>query len=235
MFIITIVVIVLLWLLSRKHELIPGRGQNAIEYVYQMLENFGTSLGGPASKPYLPLFAGFFLFILFCNWSGLIPPIGKVEELRAPTSDLNITIGLALVAFVFIEYQGFRHLGVGGYLGKFFPFGEFRNGVGAGAIALFVGLTELLLEFVKPVTLSMRLFGNIYGGEVALGVLTALTLAIIPMAMIGLEVLLNAVQALIFATLTLMFTLVAIEGHGPEHEAAESAEGTIHAVEAAAH
>jgi F-type H+-transporting ATPase subunit a len=234
MFIITIVVIVLLWLLSRKHELIPGRGQNAIEYVYQMLENFGTSLGGPASKPYLPLFAGFFLFILFCNWSGLIPPIGKVDQLRAPTSDLNITIGLALVAFVYIEYQGFRHLGLG-YLGKFFPFGEFKKGFGAGAIALFVGLTELLLEFVKPVTLSMRLFGNIYGGEVALGVLTALTLAVIPMAMLALEVLLNAVQALIFATLTLMFTLVAIEGHGEENKAAESAESTIHAVEAAAH
>ena len=235
MFIITIVVIVLLWALSRKHELRPGRGQNAIEYVYEMLESFGTSLGGPASKPYIPLFAGFFLFILFCNWSGLIPPIGKVEELRAPTSDLNVTIGLALVAFVFIEYQGFKHLGVGGYLGKFFPFGEFKEGLGAGLIAMFVGLTELLLEFVKPVTLSMRLFGNIYGGEVALGVLTALTLAIIPMAMLALEVLLNAVQALIFATLTLMFTLVAIEGHGPEHEAAEAAETTIHAVEATAH
>ncbi len=234
MFIITILVIVLLWLLSRKHELIPGRGQNVIEYVYELLENFGTSLGGPQSKPYIPLFAGFFLFILFCNWSGLIPPIGKVDQLRAPTSDLNVTIGLALVAFVFIEYQGFKHLGVG-YLGKFFPFGEFKKGVGAGSIALFVGLTELLLEFVKPITLSMRLFGNIYGGEVALGVLTALTLAIIPMAMLALEVLLNAVQALIFATLTLMFTLVAIEGHGEEHEAAESAEATIHAVEAAAH
>jgi F-type H+-transporting ATPase subunit a len=235
MFVVTILVIVLLWALSRGRQLMPGRAQNAIEYVYEILENFGTSLGGPGAKPYLPLFAGFFLFILFCNWSGLIPPIGKVDELRAPTSDLNITIGLALVAFVFIEYQGFRKLGVGGYLGKFFPFGEFRKGIGAGAIALFVGLTELLLEFVKPVTLSMRLFGNIYGGEVALGVLTALTLAIIPMAMIALEVLLNAIQALIFATLTLMFTLVAIEGHGPEHEAAESAEGTIHAVEAAAH
>jgi len=234
MFIITILVIVLLWALSRKHELKPGRGQNAIEYVYELLENFGTSLGGARSKPYIPLFAGFFVFILFCNWSGLIPPIGKIDQLRAPTSDLNVTIGLALVAFVFIEYQGFRHLGVG-YLGKFFPFGEFRNGVGAGSIALFVGLTELLLEFVKPITLSMRLFGNIYGGEVALGVLTALTLAIIPMAMLALEVLLNAVQALIFATLTLMFTLVAIEGHGEEHEVAESAETTIHAVEAAAH
>jgi hypothetical protein len=70
---------------------------------------------------------------------------------------------------------------------------------------------------------------------VALGVMTALTLAIIPMAMLALEVLLNAVQALIFATLTLMFTLVAIEGHGHADEAAESAEATIHAVEAAAH
>ena len=99
---------------------------------------------------------------------------------------------------------------------------------------MFVGLIELLLEFVKPVTLAMRLFGNIYGGEVALGVLTALTLAIIPMAMLALEVLLNAIQALIFATLTLMFTLVAIEGHGEEHEVAGEAEATIHAVEAAA-
>ena len=234
MFIVTVLVILLLWALSRGRQLLPGRAQNAIEYVYEALEGFGTSLGGPKSKPYIPLFAGFFLLILFFNWSGLVPPVGKVEELRAPTSDINVTIGLALVAFVFIEYQGFKHLGAG-YLGKFFPFGEFKNGIGAGAIALFVGLTELLLEFVKPITLSMRLFGNIYGGEVALGVLTALTLAIIPMAMLALEVLLNAVQALIFATLTLMFTLVAIEGHGQEHEAAESAEATIHAVEAAAH
>ncbi len=232
MVIITIIVIVLLWALSRPRKLVPGRGQNAIEHVYELLENFAMSLGGPAAKPYIMLFAGFFLLILFFNWSGLVPPIGKVDQLRAPTSDLNVTIGLALVAFVFIEYQGFKHLGFG-YLGKFFPFGEFRNGLGAGLIAMFVGLTELLLEFVKPVTLSMRLFGNIYGGEVALGVLTALTLAIIPMAMLALEVLLNLVQALIFATLTLMFTLVAIEGHGQEHEAAESAESTIHAVEAA--
>jgi F-type H+-transporting ATPase subunit a len=233
MFFVSIIVLVLLWLLSRKHELNPGRGQNVIEYVFELLENFGTSLGGAQSKPYIPLFIGFFLFILFCNWSGLIPPIGKIETLRAPTSDLNVTIGLALVAFVFIEYQGFKHLGIG-YLGKFFPFGEFRKGIGAGLIAVFVGLIELLLEFVKPVTLAMRLFGNIYGGEVALGVLTALTLAIIPMAMLALEVMLNAIQALIFATLTLMFTLIAIEGHGEEHEVAGEAEATVHAVEAAA-
>jgi F-type H+-transporting ATPase subunit a len=170
------------------------------------------------------VFAGFFLYILLSNWSGLVPPIGKIEQLRAPTSDLNITLGLALVAFAFFEYQGFRHLGIRGYLGKFFPFGEFRNGIGAGIIALFVGLIELMLEFVKPVTLSMRLFGNIYGGEVALGVITALTIAVVPMALIALELLLNLVQALIFATLTLMFTLAAIEHHGGDeaHPAAHS-------------
>ena len=74
--------------------------------------------------------------------------------------------------FVYLPDRGLPRLGVGGYLGKFFPFYEFKNGIGAGLIALFVGLIELMLEFVKPVTLSMRLFGNIYGGEVALGVIT---------------------------------------------------------------
>jgi F-type H+-transporting ATPase subunit a len=130
---------------------------------------------------------------------------------------VNVTIGLALVSFVFFQYQGFKHLGLG-YLGKFFPFKEFKNGIGAGIIAMFVGLVELLLEFVKPVTLSMRLFGNIYGGEVALGVMTALTIAIIPLGLFALEVMLNLVQALIFSTLTLMFTLAAIEHHGDEHD-----------------
>ena len=213
---VMVVTILTLVLMTRGRAMVPGKAQNAIEHVWELLEGFATSLGGPASKPYIPLFAGFFLFILFCNWSGLLPFIGKVNFLRAPTSDVNITIGLALVAFVFFEYQGFRALGVGGYLSKFFPFGEFRKGVGAGIIAVFVGLIELLLEFVKPVTLSMRLFGNIYGGEVALAVLTALTIAIIPMAMVALELMLNLVQALIFATLTLMFTLVAMEHHGDE-------------------
>ena len=141
---------------------------------------------------------------------------------------MNITIGLALVSFLYFEFQGFRRLGVRGYLGKFFPFYEFRNGIAAGGIALFVGLVELMLEFVKPVTLSMRLFGNIYGGEVALGVITALTIAFIPVFLVGLEVMLNAIQALIFSVLTLMFITLAIESH---HEAeghvAEEALGNV--------
>jgi F-type H+-transporting ATPase subunit a len=218
MWIVSVLVILLLFFMTRGKAMVPGKVQNAMEYVWEMIEGFGMSLGGPEARPYIMLFAGFFLYILFSNWSGLVPPIGRVEQLRAPTSDVNITIGLAIVAFLFFEYQGFRHLGVRGYLGKFFPFGEFRHGIGAGIIALFVGLIELMLEFVKPVTLSMRLFGNIYGGEVALGVMTALTVAIVPMALIALELMLNLVQALIFSTLTLMFTLAAIEHHGAEDE-----------------
>jgi F-type H+-transporting ATPase subunit a len=232
MWIVMAIVLLAAILMTRGRKLVPGRAQNAFEYFYEFLSDFGVSIAGAAARPYVPLFAAFFILILFCNWSGLVPPVGRVEELRAPTSDVNVTIGLALVSFAYFEYQGFRRLGVGGYLGKFFPLGEFRNGIGAGAIALFVGLVELMLEFVKPVTLSMRLFGNIYGGEVALGVITALTIAFIPVGLLGLEVMLNAIQALIFSVLTLIFITLAIESHDHEEgHVAEEATDTLDGLE----
>jgi F-type H+-transporting ATPase subunit a len=132
---------------------------------------------------------------------------------------VNVTIGLALTSFVLFQGEGFHRLGVRGYLSKFFPLGEFRHGIGAGILAMYVGIIELFLEFVKPVTLAMRLFGNIYGGEVALAVISALTLAVLPVALVGLEALLNVIQALIFSVLTLMFILIAIEGHEAEGHA----------------
>jgi F-type H+-transporting ATPase subunit a len=218
MWIVMAVVLVVVILMVRGSKLIPGGAQNTIELVYESLRDFGIGIAGSPAAPYIPIFAGAFLLVLFDNWVGLVPPVGKVEFLRAPSSDVNITIGMALVSFVIFEVEGFRKLGVGGYLGKFFPFYAFRDGIGAGIIALFVGLIELLLEFVKPVTLSMRLFGNIYGGEVALGVLTTLTVLIVPVALIGLELLLNAIQALIFSVLTLIFITLAIESHHEEEE-----------------
>jgi F-type H+-transporting ATPase subunit a len=220
MWIISVLMIVGLLLLTRKRDMIPGRAQNAIEALYDGLQGFGLSLGGPRAKPYIPLFVTLFIYILASNWSGLLPFVGRIELFRAPTSDVNITVGLALVSFAIFHIEGIRALGVGGYLSKFFPVGAFREGIGAGIIAMFVGIIELMLEFVKPLTLSMRLFGNIYGGEVALGVILALTVAFVPVALYGLEVMLNAVQALIFSVLTLMFILAAIEGHEEhaEHE-----------------
>jgi F-type H+-transporting ATPase subunit a len=218
MWIVMVVVAGLLILMTRKRDAIPGGMQNAIEALYEGLQGFAMGIGGPAAKRYIPLFVTLFVFILACNWSGLLPAVGRVPFLRAPTSDVNTTIGLALVSFAIFHIEGVRALGLGGYIGKFLPFREFKNGLGAGVIALFVGLVELMLEFVKPLTLSMRLFGNIYGGEVALGVIVALTMTIIPLAIYGLELMLNTVQALIFSVLTLMFTLAAIEGHHDDEE-----------------
>jgi F-type H+-transporting ATPase subunit a len=198
---------------------VPGRLQNAVELIWESLENWAVSLGGEGGRRHIPLFAAFFLFILLSNWSGLLPFFGKIEALRAPTSDVNVTVGLALVAFIYFHYQGFRTLGVRGYLGKFFVLSGFKQGIASGVIDLFVGLIEFLLEFIKPVTLAMRLFGNIFGGEVALGVITALTIALIPAGMLLLEGLLNFVQALIFSTLMLMYTIIAVESHHvEEHE-----------------
>lgn len=219
MWMISVVLIVALLLVTRKREMVPGPAQNAIEALYDGLQGFAISLGGPRAKTYVPLFVTLFIYILLSNWSGLLPFVGRILYFRAPTSDVNITIGLALVSFAIFHIEGVRALGVGGYLSKFFPIREFRNGLGTGVIAMFVGLIELMLEFVKPLTLSMRLFGNIYGGEVALGVILALTVAFVPVALFGLELMLNAVQALIFSVLTLMFILAAIEGHDDEHEA----------------
>ena len=238
MWIVIAIILVCSILMARPGKLIPGRGQNLFEWFYEGLSDFGIGIAGPAARPYIPLFAAFFLLILFSNWIGLVPPVGRVHELRGPTSDVNITLGLALVAFVIFEVEGFRKLGVRAYLSKFFPIYEFRNGIAAGFIAMFVGLVELMLEFVKPITLSMRLFGNVYGGEVALGVVTALTIAFIPVGLLGLEVMLNAIQALIFSILTLMFIVLAIESHDHEEghvseEAVQTLEGTEPALQPA--
>lgn len=227
MWIVMAFILLLGFLATRRMRVVPGRLQNAVEWAYEFGSDFTVGIGGEQSRRYYPIFAAFFIFILFSNWSGLVPPIGKIDQLRAPTSDVNVTIGLALTSFVIFQGEGFRRLGVRGYLGKFFPVGEFRHGIGAGILAMYVGIIELFLEFVKPVTLSMRLFGNVYGGEVALAVISALTLAVVPVALLGLEALLNLIQALIFSVLTLMFIMIAIEGHeSEEHKPALDAART---------
>jgi F-type H+-transporting ATPase subunit a len=232
MWIVIALLLVVFIVAGRMIKEVPGRLQNAVEFIWESLENWAVSLGGPDARRHIPLFAAFFLFILFSNWSGLLPIFGRLQAeihtsadtvahltLRAPTSDVNVTIGLALVAFFYFHYQGFRTLGVRGYLGKFFVLSGFKHGIASGVIDLFVGLIEFILEFIKPVTLAMRLFGNIFGGEVALGVITALTIALIPAAMLLLEGLLNFVQALIFSTLMLMYTIIAVESHHTEEHA----------------
>ncbi|MFZ9268252.1 MAG: F0F1 ATP synthase subunit A [Candidatus Limnocylindrus sp.] len=218
------VIIISFTLLARRLKDVPGSVQNAIEFAIEGLTNFAMGIGGAGAKPFITFFLACFLFIAVSNWSGLIPGVGRVHEFRAPTSDVNVTVGLALVAFVYFHYQGFRALGFSGYLGKFFT-------LKGGPVGLFVGVLEFFLELVKPVTLAMRLFGNIYGGELALTVMTTITVAFIPLALYGLELFVGLMQGIIFSVLVLVFTMLAMEGHHEEghdehHEPAGAGEGS---------
>ena len=218
------VIIIPLTLAARRLKEIPGKVQNTLEFAIESLSNFAIGIGGAGAKPFVTFFLACFLFVAVSNWSGLIPGVGRVHEFRAPTSDVNVTVGLALVAFFYFHYQGFRALGFGGYLGKFFT-------LKGGPVGLIVGVLEFFLEFVKPITLAMRLFGNIYGGELALAVMTTITIAFIPITLYGLELFVGLMQGLIFSVLILVFTMLAMEGHHEEghdehHEPAEAGEGS---------
>ncbi len=229
------VVIVGVWLATRRLHEIPRGAQNVFEFMYEGLAGFAEALGGPAGRRYVPLFLGLFLFIIFSNWSGLIPFVGKIEFLRAPTSDINVTLGLALVSFTTFHVEGVRRLGFRGYLGKFFSLRGFKRSAFDGFIDLFVGVLEFFLEFFKLLTLSLRLFANIYGGELVLGVMTGLLVVVAPVAFLGLEVFVGFMQALVFSILTMMFTLLAIEGHGgEEHEAHTAPADSAHETHPAA-
>jgi len=207
--IVMAVVIIPLTIAARRLKEVPSGVQNVLEFAIEGLTSFAMGIGGPGAKRFITFFLACFLFIAVSNWSGLIPGVGRLHEFRAPTSDVNVTVGLALVAFVYFHYQGVRALGIGGYLGKFFT-------LKSGPIGLFVGVLEFFLELVKPITLAMRLFGNIYGGELALTVMTTITLAYIPVALYGLELFVGLMQGIIFSVLVLVFTMLAMEGHHEE-------------------
>lgn len=158
-----------------------------------------------------------------------VPPSEKGEDftgvfvpvLRAANTDLNTTLGLALVAMFSIEMWGLQALGVG-YLGKFFNF--------SGPIAFFVGLLELVSEFARIISFTFRLFGNMFAGEVLLGVITFLVPWVLVLPFFGLELFVGFVQALVFAGLTLVFATMAVTAHAEHEEHGDGEAG--HPVEA---
>ncbi len=231
--IVMVLMIVVFVGVAQNLRRLPAPFQNAVEFVYEALEDFAMALGGPAARPYVGIFAALFVFIALANWTDMVIFGDKLNWLRTPTSDINITLGLALFSFILFHVEGVRRLGLRRYLGKFFNFSGFRRSLVDGLIDLFVGLIEFLLEFFKPVTLAFRLFGNLYGGGIMLGVFTALLLGVLPLPFVALEGFIGFVQALIFSVLTLMFTLIAIESHDDEAHA-ESAAGAGHEGQAGA-
>ena len=210
-----------------------------IEYLLNLTE--GVS-GKIKARKFFPLVATFFIFILFCNLLDIFPgvdTIGTVNLIalrsahlsvpstffllgeysdkltpwvRPGTSDLNLTLAMALVSVIVTQIFGFYTLGAKQHLSKYFNFKAFRHGF-QGPIEFFVGLIELVTEISRILSFSFRLFGNIFAGSAVLAVFAWLLPFVSDAIFIPLELFVGFVQALIFALLTLVFLEIGTTSH----------------------
>ncbi|MQF88311.1 MAG: F0F1 ATP synthase subunit A [SAR202 cluster bacterium] len=223
---------------ARKAALVPGRFQNFVEIAVEGLLNFVTgTVGREHSRLIFPVIATIFLFVLVNAWIGLLPiypslgfkdgDIIQIHLLRPAGTDMNMPLALALVSFVFVEWLGFKMLGMT-YITKFFRIGSLKLGI----IALFrfqildafqylldfffVGPLEGFSELVRLISFTFRLFGNMTAGEILVLVSAFLVPFIATVGVYGLELLVGFIQALIFSGLTLVFAAIAITSHHAE-------------------
>lgn len=138
-----------------------------------------------------------------------------VPFLRSAATDLNMTLALALVSMFLVQYFGVKALGLR-YFTKFISI-DFSHGAFEGVINIFVGVLELISEFAKIISFTFRLFGNVFAGEVLLGVLAFLIPYVVSLPFYGLELFVGFIQALVFMMLSLVFFTLATMGHGSEH------------------
>ena len=214
-------VLVLFFVLgSRKKSLVPGRFQSLVETLIEAALNFcGSVLGPEMGRKAFPVVATIFFFVLFNAWLALLPLyqfLGftkdgeiKAHLLRSAGTDLNFPLALALISFVFVEYWGIRSHGLG-YFKKFFAIGGLLRLRPSGLIDAFVGFLELISEFVRIVSFTFRLFGNMTAGEILVVMITFLVPFVAVEFVFGLELLVGLIQAVIFASLTLVFLSVAV-------------------------
>jgi len=219
--IIDVILVSLCLFISKNIKMIPGILQNGIEYVVEGLYGLTESVAAERTAKIFPYFMSFFLFILLINWSGLIPGVGTIgffheaegkKELiplvRAASSDLNMTLGLALVSLVATHAMSINTVGIKDYLSRYFSLNP---------IFLYVGILELIGEVTKVISLSFRLFGNIFAGEVVLSTVSSIFAFIFPLPFMLLEVIVGLVQALVFSMLTMAFMAVlTTPHHAPE-------------------
>ena len=204
--------------ITKKLTLIPVNSlQNAVEFMIETFYSLTESVTQNAVAKIFPYFMSFFLFILFINWSSLIPGVGTIgirehgeiiPLFRGATSDLNTTLGLALVSAVATHILSIRTIGLLDYLGRYFSLNP---------INLFIGILEIISEITKVISLSFRLFGNIYAGEIVILTVSSIFAFIFPLPFLLLEVIVGLVQALVFSMLTMVFMAILATSHKESH------------------
>jgi len=215
------VILLLVFAVRRRLSLVPGKLQGAAEAVIDYLLTTTEQVAGSRAAKIFPWVAVFFLYIAFSNLVGLLPGFstigfyrgtGFVPLLHVSTSDLNLTLALAVVSVVATNALAIRMTGIGTYLKRFFALNP---------LLLFVGLLELLQEATKFITFSFRLYGNISAGEMVLGTLPTLSTLVafvVPVPFLALEILVAVIQGMIFALLTMAFMTILTEPHEKEGE-----------------
>ena len=235
-----IIVLVVLWWAREATitmQLVPGTTQNSfeavVEFLHDMLEGIvGKHMVGRVFS----LLATLFIFILAANWFAILPGVGSigwghevpgygfevtVPLLRPTTADLNMTLGMAVVAFCFGIYWTFSEVGVWGFLvHNFGPKGGLKGVMKIifAFLFFFVGIIEIVSILVRPVSLSLRLFGNVFAGETLLSsmitlgqtlglprAVTYLISLIVPIPFYFLELLVGLLQALVFTLLCAVY------------------------------
>lgn len=197
---------------------IPNVFDNIVEYVIETFYSLTESIAGKNTQKIFPWFMTFFLFIVVANWSGLIPGIGSfgfsqkngelIPFMRSAASDLNTTLGLAVVSFFATHILAIRTVGIKTYLSRYFSFNPINQ---------YVGILEIISEITKVISLSFRLFGNIFAGEVVLTTIGSISNFFAPIPFILLEVIVGLVQALVFAMLTMVgMALLMVPHHAEE-------------------
>lgn len=171
----------------------PGIFQNMIETGIEYLDNFFSGLlGTKKSRQYFTFLSSLFIFIIFANYSGLIPGVGLTDYIKAPTASLSVTLALGVATFIFLQAAGLK-AGVGHYFKRFVS-------------PMFFMLPLLILdEFIKPASLSLRLFGNVFGEETVTEQLYHICPIGAPVVMMVLSILFCALQAMVFTMLTSIY------------------------------
>ncbi len=224
----------------RKGALIPRGVHNLIEAVIVWFLDQMEGITGNRKKAlaFFPLVATIFFFILINNWMGLLPGTGTIgiwgevhghteliPLLRPAAADLNLTLALAALSLLVVQIVGIRVTGFVNYVSKFVNIRGIFRAIPKGPMAIvtaviefFVGLIEIIGEFARVASLSLRLFGNVFAGEILMTVMLSLVSYLVPIPFMFMEILVGLIQATVFATLVLVFLTIATEEHGDHDE-----------------
>ncbi len=239
---VVLLVSALAFWMSRGLKLIPGRRQNLLESVIEgLLGLVEGAAGRRVGRIIFPLIGTLFIYILVANWFALLPGIGTITWhthghdyplLRAPNADYNMTLAMALLTIVIVQVAGFASHGFFGHLKEY--------SIKTGPVRILPNPLTIIDELARVLSLSVRLFANVFAGEVLVTVMLALSYVAffsvisiaVPAVFLGLEIFFGLIQALVFALLSLIYITLAVGGHGDEHGSEHSTEeyasGTEH-------